>query len=73
MQHWERLVGFAHKHKADRLVFWGDYSTAKFLAPFLFPRHPGWLTDEDKAVRDPIRRKMTDAAQLTQQSGLDVG
>jgi len=28
--YWDRLVAFAQRHGAERLVFWGDYGTADY-------------------------------------------
>lgn len=71
LHHWERLVSFARLHGVDALVFWGDYSTAGFTPPFLFPSYPDWLTDTERAQRETIRRKMSAAAQLTRQAGME--
>ena len=71
LHHWERLVAFARKHEVDRLVFWGDYSTAGFMAPFLFPQYPSWLTDQDRRRRESIRENMSAAAQLTKEAGME--
>ena len=71
-RHWARLVDFARHHAVDRLVFWGDYSTAKFTPPFLLPRYPDWLTDDERRQRHVIRRRMAEAAKRTQSGGVLV-
>lgn len=69
--HWERLVAFARSHDVDRLVFWGDSSTAGFTPPFLFPGFPGWLTEAERAQRETIRDKMAAASHLTTKAGME--
>jgi len=69
--HWERLVDFAARHGVDRLVFWGDYSVARFTPPWLYPTRPALLTDEWRAVRTTVREHMAHAAQLTGEAGME--
>ena len=69
--HWDRLIAFATDHSVERLVFWGDFSTAGFTPPFLYPRYPGWLTHAERVQHETIRENMTNAGQRTRRDGME--
>jgi len=69
--HWRRLVDFAREHGVGRLVFWGDYSSAGFAPPWLFPQYPDLLTDEERARRERVRERMAGAAAMCREAGIE--
>ena len=80
--HWQRLVAFASEHDVDHLVYWGDADLPtsaassqgmvgwRLVHPFLYPRHPSWLGEQERAQATTAREKMSTAAQLTKRGGM---
>ncbi len=72
-RHWERLVRFAKANQVSRLVFWWDYGSARFAAPFLLDQYPGWQAGSERAASETVRRDMAQAAELCRKAGLEFG
>ncbi|MDD5678682.1 MAG: hypothetical protein PHW60_11965 [Kiritimatiellae bacterium] len=68
-RHWRRLVEFAKAQRVDRLVFIGSDNGC--FIPYLFPRYPGLLTEEEQRRHRVVREYMTQAAQMTEQAGIE--
>jgi hypothetical protein len=69
--HWERVVEFAVKHNVSRLVFWGDYSNTKFLPPYLYPKYPKLMSDEEQQRMGILRDRLVRASKMTTEAGME--
>ena len=65
-RHVERLVEFAQAQKVDRIVY-APYD----WVPWLFPKFPSVLIDEEKRQREICWKNLEHAARLTAEAGME--
>lgn len=69
-EHWRRLVDFAKAHGVSQLVHWSVGIGCYAGRPFLFPKYPGLLGEEERQAVLIIREKVRQAAAMCREAGV---
>jgi len=68
---WERVIEFAHNHGVSRLVFWGDFTNTGFRPPYLYPKYPKLMPEDDRPKIERLRERLRHAAEMTICAGME--